>query len=360
MALQQCHSAASSRSQLCAVQHSDRRHGREHGLKISDKEENSFAETCQERGQTIILVAIGLVSLLAMAALAIDLVTLYAARSETQRAADAAALVAAKAIADSGFTTLSSTDPHLVDGSAQALAQTMATCRDQCDADCQQPADQSGGRNTADNGVVVGTPTISFPFANPPNSNPYITVKLQVTGLPIFFARIWGNRTASVTASATAEAYNPANVENFTPIAPKGVKPWLVANRDPMNNPPTHLLLHLQPGYRTWRDRRNVQPHGRLHTSSANSCNLNLRFPRPPIAQRTPKSTMYRRWSRRTPTMSAPPFLLYRRSRIPITSTLQCRRCESLLPCGGRTNNSHGIPVNPEQIGGPSARGRNV
>ena len=81
----------------------------------------------QERGQTIILVAIGLVSLLAMAALAIDVVTLYAARSETQRAADAAALVAAKAIADSGFTTLSSTDPHLVDGSAQALAQTMAT-----------------------------------------------------------------------------------------------------------------------------------------------------------------------------------------------------------------------------------------
>ena len=35
-----------------------------------------------ERGQTIILVAISIVSLLAMAALAIDVVTLYAARSE--------------------------------------------------------------------------------------------------------------------------------------------------------------------------------------------------------------------------------------------------------------------------------------
>jgi hypothetical protein len=84
-------------------------------------------------------------------------------------------------------------------------------------------------------GWLVGTPTISFPAsANPPNSNPYITVKLQVTGLPSFFARIWGNRTATVTATATAEAYNPANVQSFTPIAPKGVKPWLVANSDPM------------------------------------------------------------------------------------------------------------------------------
>jgi Putative Flp pilus-assembly TadE/G-like len=79
------------------------------------------------RGQTIVLVAIGLVSLLAMAALAIDVVTLYAARSETQRAADATALVAAKAIADSGFTTLPPSDPNMLNGSALLLAQNMAT-----------------------------------------------------------------------------------------------------------------------------------------------------------------------------------------------------------------------------------------
>ena len=51
----------------------------------------------QERGQTILLVAISLVSLLAMAALAIDVVTLYVASSQIQRAADAAALAGAKA-----------------------------------------------------------------------------------------------------------------------------------------------------------------------------------------------------------------------------------------------------------------------
>jgi hypothetical protein len=185
----------------------------------------------RERGQTIILVAIGLVSLLAMAALAIDIVTLYAARSETQRAADATALVAAKAIADSGFTTLPPGDPNLVNGNAQTLAQTMATSAINAVLSANNPTiNQVAGMQPG----LVGTPTIFLPAtANPPNSNPHITVTLQVTNLPTFFARIWGNRTATVTASATAEAYNPANVQNFTPIAPRGVKPWLVANADP-------------------------------------------------------------------------------------------------------------------------------
>jgi len=70
-----------------------------------------------ERGQTILLVAVSIVSLLAMAALAIDVVTLYTARSETQRAADAAALAGAKAFVDSGVTS----DP--TNSSIQALAQ---------------------------------------------------------------------------------------------------------------------------------------------------------------------------------------------------------------------------------------------
>jgi hypothetical protein len=189
----------------------------------------------RERGQTIILVAIGLVSLLAMAALAIDIVTLYSARSETQRAADATALVAAKAIADSGFTTLPPTDTNLVNGNAQTLAQSMATSAINAMLNANNPAiNQVAGMQPA----LVGTPTIFFPgTANPPNSNPHITVTLQVTNLPTFFARIWGSRTATVKTSATAEAYNPANVQSFTPIAPRGVKPWLVANIDP-NQPP--------------------------------------------------------------------------------------------------------------------------
>src|SRR5262245_53291264 len=75
-----------------------------------------------ERGQTILLVAISLVSLLAMAALAIDVVTLYVARTEIQRSADAAALAGAKALVDSGITTLPPGDT-----SADNLARSMAT-----------------------------------------------------------------------------------------------------------------------------------------------------------------------------------------------------------------------------------------
>src|SRR5437762_3510784 len=75
----------------------------------------------KEQGQTLVLVALTLVSLLAMAALAIDVVTLYVAKSEAQRAADAAALAGAKAFVDSGVTT----DP--TNSSLQTLAQSMAT-----------------------------------------------------------------------------------------------------------------------------------------------------------------------------------------------------------------------------------------
>jgi hypothetical protein len=211
----------------------------------------------RQRGQTIILVAIGLVSLLAMAALAIDVVTLYAARSETQRAADAAALVAAKAIADSGFTTLPPTDPHILDNSAQLLAQHMATAAINAMLTFNNPPiNPVAGKQPNTGWLLGGAPTISFPAtANPPNSNPYITVKLQVTGLPLFFARIFGNRTAIVTTSATAEAYNPANVAAFTPIAPKGVKPWLVANADPTQPPGTQFINTLGP---TWTVEPNV------------------------------------------------------------------------------------------------------
>jgi len=53
----------------------------------------------------------------------------------------------------------------------------------------------------------------------------------------MFFARIFGTRAATVAATATAEAYNPAysqtNLAAFIPTAPKCVKPFLVPNLDP-------------------------------------------------------------------------------------------------------------------------------
>lgn len=163
-----------------------------------------------------------------MAALAIDVVTLYVAKSEIQRAADAAALAGAKAIADSGVTTIPPGDPNLA--TATTLARTMAASAVTAMLNANPPINQVAGQ------TITSSTSITFPgTANPTNSNPHVTVTLQVTTLPTFFARIWGNRAATVSASATAEAYNPANVQDFIPIAPKGVKPWLIANSDPNN-----------------------------------------------------------------------------------------------------------------------------
>src|SRR5512136_1788549 len=73
----------------------------------------------REGGVTILIVAVSLIALLGVAALSIDLVNLYVARSETQRAADAAALLGAKALADYGVTR--------GDPTVQAAAKTYAT-----------------------------------------------------------------------------------------------------------------------------------------------------------------------------------------------------------------------------------------
>jgi len=181
----------------------------------------------QERGQTIALVALTIVTLLAMAALAIDVVTLYVAKGEVQRAADAAALVAAKAFVDSGVTS----DP--ANASLQTLAQNMANAG----INAILPQNKVAGVAP----VLVGTPTFCFNcLAYPYPGNPQVTVTLQRTGLPIFFARIWRSAAATVTASAKAEAYNPSNSQtktgNFIPIILKNIKPLLIANQDNSGN----------------------------------------------------------------------------------------------------------------------------
>jgi Putative Flp pilus-assembly TadE/G-like len=182
-----------------------------------------------EQGQTIILVAISLVSLLAMAALAIDVVTLYVARTEIQRAADATALAAAKAIADSGVTSLDPTSSNLT--AAKTLAQTMATT-----------AVTSLLSAPAINLVAGATPALNtltpIPIDWNRQGNPHVTINLKASNLPTFFSKIWGGSAASVTATATAEVYNPANLTTITPIAPTSVKPWLVANVDPTSTAP--------------------------------------------------------------------------------------------------------------------------
>jgi Putative Flp pilus-assembly TadE/G-like len=172
-----------------------------------------------EQGQTIILVAIALIALLAMAALAIDVVTLYVARSEAQRIANAAAVAGAKMFATSGFTS----------APASAVTQTNV---------CQSGGSGSPAAANVQVFAIVQQNTVAGQLATiqnitcsfPSSGNPQISVTINRTGLPTFFARIWGRTSNSVTASATAEAYNPSGL-----VAPVNVsiKPWLIPNCDP-------------------------------------------------------------------------------------------------------------------------------
>jgi hypothetical protein len=167
-----------------------------------------------EQGQTIVLVAISLFALLSMAALAIDVTTLYVASTEAQQAADAAALAGAKAFVTSGYTTYPAGYP------------STATICNGANGLADYEAQSALGANMV--AGVSPTLTTSCSFDNP--ENPTITVRVQRSALPVFFARIWGASGPTVSANATAEAYNPSG--GSTPVA-TNVKPWLLPNCNP-------------------------------------------------------------------------------------------------------------------------------
>ncbi len=178
-----------------------------------------------ERGVVIVLVAVFMLFVVgAMAALSIDVVTLYTARSEAQLAADGAALAAARVLANSGATSDQTGTLLTAATSATGPAKTIAV----------QVATQN---------LVGGTPltstsvNVTFGQIVAPWTNPTVTVKVQAS-LPTFFARIWGTTQVAISASATAEAYNPTPGSSSTggtpiPVAPICVKPWILPNLDP-------------------------------------------------------------------------------------------------------------------------------
>ena len=181
-----------------------------------------------ERGQTILLVAISMMALLAMAALAVDVTTLYIARGEAEKAAAAGALAGAKTFVTSGFTSGGLGTP------SSATAQSLVCNNSTGFADLQ-------AKTAAVQNLIAGkapasvTTTCSFP--NP--QNPRISVSVRGTGLPTFFGRIWGAFSGQVTAVSSAEAYNPSG--QSSPVEVASVKPWLVANCDYGNQVPALL-----------------------------------------------------------------------------------------------------------------------
>ncbi|MGA7630203.1 MAG: pilus assembly protein TadG-related protein [Terriglobales bacterium] len=184
-----------------------------------------------EPGVIITLVAVFMLFVVgAMAALSIDVVTIYTARSEAQLAADSAALAAARVLANSGATSDGTgtllTSVESSSGPAQAVALQVAE------------QNQVGGVNLTSSQI-----TVTFPPSGTV-ANPTVNVKIQ-TNLPTFFARIWGRTQVTVAASGTAEAYNPSATGVVMtggplrpPAAPICVKPWLLPNISPKTGGP--------------------------------------------------------------------------------------------------------------------------
>ncbi len=194
----------------------------------------------------MVLVALAMVAIIAMAALSIDVITLYLAKEEAQRAADTAALAGARIISVSGLTG----DP------ANAYASWSAIC-----GGTSSPATQAATAVALQNvvgGAAANTVTVTYsaagtsnqdcsalPTTGPFGVNPMVTVQITRSALPNFFSRIWGNAGNTISASATAEAFNPSlsgslgnqSTGTIIPVQPRCVKPWIVPNHDPLRPP---------------------------------------------------------------------------------------------------------------------------
>jgi hypothetical protein len=198
------------------------------------------------------LVALSMVAIISFAALAIDLGFLYEAKAEAQRAADAAALAAARVISVSGITG----DPANLDanwvsvcgpsGNATLAAVTVA----------QQ--NLVGGVAPSKVTVLYGTDAGIPAQTDCTNAgtgfgtNPVVSVYVQQANLPTFFARIFSLipsgtfSNSGVSATAYAEAFNPSGSNSGSPIPvqPRCVKPWVVPNLDPRHtSAPTFVTV---------------------------------------------------------------------------------------------------------------------
>lgn len=177
--------------------------------------------SCNEDGVTLLIMAAAMVILLGMCALAIDLVAAYLGRVQCQRAADAAALAGASEFLSEGCT---STGGCSSKGPQEALATTQAVA--------------VAGKNYV-MGLAPTASTIATAFSYPSPEEPQITVTVyrdatHGDALPTFFAKIFGINFVNISASATAEAYNPSG--GSIPVGSSCIKPFLVPNCDP-NHP---------------------------------------------------------------------------------------------------------------------------
>lgn len=186
----------------------------------------STPEHSNDSGVSILIIAAGMVFVLAIAGLGIDLASFYVGRSQAQRAADAAALAGARAFVQAGCATGSG---------GLGLTSTCMTM-------AKQQAEATGNQNLIA-GVSPGITDADISFPNQSSSDPQIQVVAgrgtydgvnHSNAMPTFFLKIFGITSANVSAMATAETYNPSGQSTNTGAT--CVKPWMFPNCDQFNN----------------------------------------------------------------------------------------------------------------------------
>ena len=145
--------------------------------------------TRNERGQSLVLTVVVLVSLLGMAALVLDVGSWYRAKRQLQSTADAAALAGAQALPDTP-------------GNATSLAKDYAA------------------KNTPD----LATNDVSLSTNIVPNDRISIHVTRPAPG---FFAKLFGIDSVQVGATATAQTEGMRAAKYVAPIAVKNTHPML-------------------------------------------------------------------------------------------------------------------------------------
>jgi Flp pilus assembly protein TadG len=192
------------------------------------------------------LVALSLVAIISMAALSIDLGTLYEAKAEAQRAADLAALTAARMISLEGTTGDPTKGPGDVvwteicggPGSPASVAAINVAQQNLINGSPASTVNVYYGTSAG-----VGTATSCTGAGIGFTVNPVVQVYVQQASLPTFFARVFSLITngtpgnSGVSATATAEVFNSSGSGSLSsgmiPVQPRCVKPWIIPNVDP-------------------------------------------------------------------------------------------------------------------------------
>jgi hypothetical protein len=178
----------------------------------------------REKGVSVIIVAAGLTSFLGFLAIVLDLGMLYAARSDAQKAADAAALAGAKYFIDQGSLPT-------------VLTQTM---RDEAKAFAKAVGSQNSirGGTIQPSEIVINDSDIQLISTNPPVFE--VTSRVQRTGLSTYFATIFGVNAVDVAATAVARSSKSAGSSGSPTgfnVGAQCLKPWILQDISPDGDP---------------------------------------------------------------------------------------------------------------------------